>query len=42
LTDLFGIKISKIGRIEKEKHVKVLKEGTPVTFEQTGYNHFNE
>jgi thiamine-monophosphate kinase len=42
LTDLFGIKISKSGRIEKEKHVKVLKEGTPVTFEQTGYNHFNE
>ena len=41
LTDLFGIKISKIGRIEKEKNVKVLKEGTPITFEQTGYNHFN-
>mgnify|MGYP006248806267 FL=1 len=41
LTDLFGIKISKIGRIEKERNVKVLKEGTPITFEQTGYNHFN-
>ena len=38
----FRMDISEIGEITSDKEVKVYKNGSLVTFDKRGYNHFNE
>ena len=42
ISERYDVEISEIGKITREPDLRVIENGSLVSFSKSGYNHFNE